>query len=325
MIEIPLIDLRYIRFLTDDFSIWQHSDSAEINRNHGYALDDAARALLVVLAANDLDLAVIYLNFLETACCTYPEPINFFDAQRKPITGPFSHDALGETYWALSVCTAQKFQIKQAQKIIHHIRPILQKTISPRTMAYTLLGACLIDHDLAEQFATQLAKIHVENASLTWPWLEAALTYANAILPLALLRASQTFNKSSYCQEALKMLDFLNETCKHDNKPSAIGNEGWYQQGGGKALYAQQPIDPAYQVLANIEAFKLTGKLIYKKEAALFLSWFWGHNSTGLPLIDLERGCCFDGIDTIQISTNAGAESTVCYLLAQQAYAPYRQ
>jgi len=309
------LDLRYIEFLTDNFGIWQHSKGTEIDREHGYALDDSARALLVALQYSRLDLAEIYLNFLDVSCCSRAQSINFFDAQKQPVDHPVSPDALGESYWAVAKCIDQGFQVEKAQKIANRLKKELEHTAHLRTQSYTLLGAVLIDSSFAKKLASSLAKSFQANEDPTWIWPEQTLTYANAIIPLALLA------ESSYQKEALAMLTFLNEVSKHNGIPIAIGNQGWYPKGGRKALYDQQPIDPAYHVLANAQAYLLTGEASYKQEAKLYLDWFWGNNLAGLPLIDGERHRCLDGLTQEAISVNAGSECTVCYILAQAAYA----
>jgi len=311
------LNLSYLQFLTDSFSIWQHSKGIEIDRAKGYALDDAARALLVALQYSDLNLAKTYLNFLETACCSYEEPVNFFDAKRQPVNHPISPDALGEAYWAVASCIQQGFAVEQAQRVALLLKSHLENMHHLRTYAYTLLGAVIVDEQFAQTLTEHLLSSYKKHATASWPWSEVTLTYANAIVPLALLAAAEAFQKHE-CQEvATTMLNFLNEVCKHNEKPMAIGNEGWYERGGTKTLHSQQPIDPAYQVLANMKAYELTKEVEYKKEADLYLSWFWGNNSANEALIDAERNRCLDGIDQHGVSINAGAESTVCYLLAQ--------
>ena len=310
------INLAYLRFLTDDFGIWQHSAGLEIDKQHGYALDDAARALLLALETEQLDLATIYLNFIEHACCHFPEPINFFSPLREPVAHPISPDALGESYWALATAVQANFEVERVRIVLARLTPLLSDYQWSRTQAYTLLGAQIVDQPLAHKLSTALVTEFRHFASAAWPWPEDQLRYGNAILPLALLT-------SGHLAEALVMLNFLNETCTLNGTPIAIGNDGWYRKDGTKSLYAQQPIDPAYQVLANVEAFKITGDVNYNEQAERYLSWFWGNNIAGQSLIDTAQQRCLDGIDRNGVSGNAGAESTVCYLLAQHSYIKY--
>ena len=313
------IGLSYIRFLTDDFGIWQHSKGENIDRKHGYALDDAARALLVALRFEAFDLAEVYFTFLEHACCDFPVPVNFFDARRQPRDLPVSPDALGESYWAIAACIDADFQIERAEKIRAWLTLHLSRTDSPRAMAYTLIGAAHIDKQLALHLADQLLALHKRNSRPDWTWLEDVVAYGNAIIPLALLIASEELHEEKYAIEALGMLDFLNRLCRDKDIPIAIGNKGWHPYGKEKALYSQQPIDPAYQVLANAKAYALTKDTRYFREVETYMSWFQGNNTLGKPVINTKRECCYDGLEPKSVSANAGAESTVCYLLAQYA------
>ena len=52
------------------------------------------------------------------------------------------------------------------------------------------------------------------------------------------------------------------------------------------------------------------------KFARLAFDWFLGRNRLNTQLYDFADGSVADGIDSNGISTNRGAESVVCYLLA---------
>jgi len=318
--QIKHLGLQHLDYLTDDFSIWQHTEEKEINRAEGYAVDDAARALLLAIQINDLKKAQTYLNFLERAC-SGPEIYNFFTADRQPVHHrPPSDDALGEVYWALGACKAKGFAADQVGYLASSLAPRIKSFRYIRSRAYALLGALVIDRTLAATLLTGLKTEYLQNTSPEWPWIEPILSYGNAIFPLAFITAGQGLQDKEALEQGLTMLDFLNTETKINGVPMAIGCNGWYPRGGQKAHYDQQPIDPAYQVLANIQAYKQTGKTKYLKEAHLYMEWFWGNNLRKLSLISEDDQAVHDGLHEKGINQNRGAENIVCYLLAQEAF-----
>lgn len=317
------IGLKHLNYLTDDFSIWQHTKGPKIDRNHGYSLDDGARALLVALKVGDFDKAKIYLDFLEQSVGN-GRFIIFYDKNRKPLLKPCSEDALGEAYWALAACVANDFEKKRAEKIIQNITPRILTFNESRGMSYVIMGAARIDLFLVEYFINQMAEKYQNNSARDWNWLEDELNYANAIIPLAFLTAAEALRREDLKEHGLSMLDFLNKESKLKNYPITIGNKGWYPKFGKKTIFDQQPIDAAYQVLANTKAWELTKDKKYYEEAKNFFGWFWGDNIIQMPLIG-EDESCHDGLHSQGINGNCGSESIVCYLLAQEEIWPHLQ
>lgn len=310
------ISLKHLNYLTDDFGIWQHTKGKKIDKNRGYALDDSARALLVALKYNDLEKVRIYINFLKTAI-SKERIVNFFSKEKKPLPIDGSEDAIGEAYWALAEAFSRGFYYKEVSELLAILTPKIYEMKSVRGRAYSLLGAINIDQRLAKTLTKSLLNQFNQNADAEWPWLESELTYANAIVPLALMSAFEIVGKQSQ-QTGLLMLNFLNKVCEHNSVPIVIGSIGWHKKGSKKALFDQQPIDATYMVLANVKAWEQTGQKNYLLQAKKFVSWFWGNNILGLSLIDLEDESCQDGIAKVGLNTNRGAENIVCYLLAQE-------
>lgn len=313
------ISLKHLIYLTDDFGIWQHTKICKIDRSKGYALDDSARALLVALSYGNFNIAQVYLDFIYFAVGK-DKMVNFFSEKRKPLPIECSEDALGETYWALAEAVKKKFNTAKAGKLIKKITPFVYQMNSTRGKAYSLLGAYKVDKALANQLITSLAHRYQNNSEQNWLWIEDEMTYANAIIPFSFLCASDFFGKN-YQEVGLLMLDFLNSVTSYKSRPIVIGSLGWYRKGGKKALFNQQPIDAAYQILANEKAWEISGDEKYLNKVKLYLSWFWGNNISGLSLMDGSGDSCLDGIWERGLNPNRGAENIVCYLLAQKAIA----
>ncbi len=316
------IGLKHINFLTDSFSIWQHTNGHSIDRIHGYALDDGARGLLVALKFKDYEKAEIYLNFIKKAVGD-EKIINFHDFQKKPLNKPWSEDALGEAYWALSVAINASYQSNLAQSIIQSMILKVRNFKSVRGRAYAVLGASLMDLDLASSLINSLKANYLNNITNEWKWIEDELSYANAIIPLSFLCAAEALKQPTLEDLGLEMLDFLNDISKEQSCPIVIGNKGWFPKHGRKAIFDQQPIDAAFQVLANLKAYKQTNNKKYLKEAKMYFSWFWGNNIIQQSLIDKRHESCRDGFSKVGVGLNCGAESTICYLLAQEEIWPY--
>ena len=319
------IGTKHLEFLTDDFGIWQHTAGPEIDRTHGYALDDAARALLAAVELQRRDLAEIYIGFIERAISHEPA-INFFTAERQPWDRPWSPDALAECYWALAVAISNDMHESRCRRIIDSVfgPRIYELRAWLRATAYLAIGAALIDQPLALELADQLLDTYRSNAHPDWPWPEDTLYYANAILPYALLEIGRLHGHLEAAQTGERMLRFLNGICLQPREVRLIGNDGWYPRGGTPARFGEQPIEAAYSVLANISANQLTRDDAWLDAAGRYLNWFWGENSSNESLIDVEAESVADGIDPPpqRISSNRGAENIVCYLYAQEQLWP---
>jgi hypothetical protein len=158
--------------------------------------------------------------------------------------------------------------------------------------------------------------LYKQNHSDDWQWFEDVITYGNAKIPEALLRAYQVTQNEEYQKVALESLDFLTKEQWNGVYFELVGNEGWYPKGGERALFGQQPIDAGYLVEAYVAASEVTNMNKYLELARLAFDWFLGRNRLNTALYDFADGSVADGIDSNGISANQGAESVVCYLLA---------
>src|ERR1044072_3680708 len=133
------IDTRYVEEITDDFGIWQHATKDHIEREHGYAVDDAARALLVAGSYNKPELGKVYLNLIHHACCDFLDPVNFFTADREPLPGPWSPDALGQVLWAMTAARTLNLDDKKIIETEARALPYIIKSNDVQANAYMAL------------------------------------------------------------------------------------------------------------------------------------------------------------------------------------------
>ena len=93
-----------------------------------------------------------------------------------------------------------------------------------------------------------------------------------------------------------------------------IGSNGFYQRGGERARFDQQPVEAQAMVSACLEAYRITGDKSWRKEARRAFEWFLGRNDLNLPLYDPTTGGCRDGLHPDRPNENQGAESTLAFL-----------
>ena len=93
-----------------------------------------------------------------------------------------------------------------------------------------------------------------------------------------------------------------------------IGSNGFFQQGGERARFDQQPVEAQAMVSACLEAYRITGDQRWRKEARRAFEWFLGRNDLNLPIYDPTTGGCRDGLHPDRPNENQGAESTLAFL-----------
>jgi len=93
-----------------------------------------------------------------------------------------------------------------------------------------------------------------------------------------------------------------------------IGSNGFYEKGGERARFDQQPVEAQAIVSACLEAYKVTGDKSWRKETRRAFEWFLGRNDLNLPVYDPTTGGCRDGLHPDRPNENQGAESTLAFL-----------
>jgi hypothetical protein len=306
----------YFDKLIDDFGIWQHTDGTDILREEGYSLDDAARGLLFTLAANRTEQSeVLFSYILKSRART--GFYGFASPDRKFLPAVASDDATGQTIWAAGYALSKKFHINEANQLIVDITKYLDTTKFMRGYAYALLGAVYVSQELAEHYYQKLRE-YFDDTSSDWPWPEERLTYGNAIAPYAFLRYGLIYGDQSAIKLGKKILVFLENKCTKDRRRGPVGNEGWLGRNDKVApIYSQQPIDAAYMMWAWLAAHQISGRSLDKEKAEAWMQWFEGDNVAQTKMYDSRDMRCFDGIDSIGVHFNSGAESNICLLLSK--------
>ena len=335
--ELPEVDLRHLRILTDDTGVLQHCDYATPHRDHGYCTDDNARALIVTVMhwdhnteASVIPLMQTYLSFLNHAFDTEAGRFrNFMSYDRTWLEVAGSEDSHARALWALGMGTAlcpHESQIALASRLFLHALPAAESFSSPRAWAFTVVGI----HAYLRRFGgdtevrrfrasltKRLADHFTQNMTDEWPWCEPVVTYANAKLPHALLMSGKWQQQGEVIDVGKRSLQWLLDTqTNEDGMLSIIGTDGWYARGGAKARFDQQPVEAHALVEACIEAYHVTREKHWIKDARRAFNWFLGDNDLRTPLYDFTTGGCRDGLHADHVNENQGAESTLAWLMS---------
>jgi hypothetical protein len=165
----------------------------------------------------------------------------------------------------------------------------------------------------------RLAERFERTAVVSWRWFEEMMTYDNARLCQAVLRAGELLEDERFINIGGAALDFLESVVFEDGIFVPIGSSGWYPRGGKRARFAQQPLEATGMIEAELAAFDVLGQRERLRAAETALAWYYGKNSIGQSLV--RRGGCCDGIDAHGCNQNMGAESTLAYLAGAYALA----
>ena len=336
--ELPPLKLDHLRRMTDDTGMLQHALFTLPNYREGYTVDDNARALMVSVLADELghsEGAEIVSRYLAFICYAFNSETkrfrNFMDYQRNWLEASGSDDSHGRTLWALGTLLGRSNTPglqSMAGRLFEQALPAILTTTSPRAWAFALIGIheYLRRYDgdrrarqVREELAGRLLRLYQANRSDKWCWFEESLSYCNAALPHAFLMCGQSIPNSTMNDAALESLTWLADIQRDKTNGGhfvPIGSNGFYQRGGERARFDQQPVEAQAMVSACLEAHRITGDKNWYKEARLAFDWFLGRNDLDLPVYDPTTGGCRDGLHPDRPNENQGAESSLAFLQA---------
>lgn len=330
---IPAPTFSYLRALTDDTAVFQHTARGVPDRAHGYCTDDVSRALVVAVGGvrrgdpQAASLVPLYLSFLTSAARADGRFENLMSYDRRFIPGTESQDTLGQAIWGLGtvVGTAPDRGWRAlAADLVDRALPAVRDLDATKAMAYASCGlhaylgrfpGALAVRNALEHLGGLLARRLSDNSGPGWNWFDDALTYGNAKVSEAMMLAGHTCDRTEWTDAGRATLDFLLDVTLVDGEFDFVGNDGWFPREGPRALYGQQPIEAGYTAEACVVAHRLTGEPHYLRAAEAAVRWLLGVNRLGIALYDPATGRCRDGLDRRGVSMNSGAESVVCALL----------
>lgn len=322
----PRPNLSHLLDLIDDTGIFEHALYAVPRRSHGYTVDDAARALVVLLTPiatpEIVQARSTLLAFLLDAIGEDGMMHNRLGFDRRWHDSPHPGDHLGRAAWALGRVAAGPEQglAEAARAGFEQLAPPEGDHLRP--YALHALGAAAIlaarpDH-IAAVRAAELAADRLGSGSRPWP--ERRLTYDNGRIPQALLALGGAFHHPGLLDRGLEMLEWLAGVERRGDHLSFTPVGGW-EPGDPRPGFDQQPIEAAAYAEAALAAWRITGELRWAEEVRRAGRWFLGANDSGAMLIEPDSGAGYDGLEKDGINRNQGAESTISALAVLQACA----
>jgi hypothetical protein len=309
--------------MSDEFGTYEHADHTTPRREHGYCTDDMARVLVVASREPDAgplvsDLARTALRFVSEAQGTRGDCRNRRDRWGQ-WHGPYSaEDCWGRSLWGLGTAAARSQNPLVRQVALAHFdRGARQRSKWPRAMAFAALGA----HEVLSAYpahrgargiltgcATTLGAL---GAGASWPWPEARLSYANAVLPEAMMVAGAGLGRQKLVDRGLALLAWLldHETTGGHLSVTPAGGSG---PDDLRPAFDQQPIEVAALADACARAASLSPDDRWPAGVTSAVDWFLGDNDARATMWDTDSGGGYDGLRADGPNLNEGAESTLC-------------
>lgn len=338
--NLPEIRLDHLYRMTTDFAMIQFSKISQPDIHSGYTLDDNARALITLcmhyeLFPNEKDLIYIQRTLDFIAWCQQPEGnfLNYVDADKNFTEQNYSvnlDDSNGRAIWALGYLISKKSILPTqfvyfARMVMERAIPSLHNIYSTRAIAFAIKGLYYYQHEhskapvvfIVKTMADRLIQMYEHVSEKDWEWYESYLTYANSVLPEAMLCAWLVTANDHYKEVARESFDFLLSHIYTSTGIEVISNRNWYIKGQEKEKYGEQPIDVAYTIFALYKFNEVFKDPEYSRKMLVAFNWFLGHNRLHKIIYNPRTKGCFDGLEENNINLNQGAESLLSYLMAR--------
>jgi glycosyltransferase involved in cell wall biosynthesis len=293
----PPIKLDHIEKLTTDYGILQFSKFSQPDPKSGYTLDDNARALINMVLYNKvypnercLELANTYLYFIEGIQEEDGWFNNYkdFEGQLTPQNGEVNlEDANGRALWSLGIVISHRetLPLEMISRAVQCWDKAIEKIDnikSPRAIAYAVKG--LYHYYLAyknediklsiEKLADELLRHYDIHSEENWCWYEDYMTYANNVLPEAMMYSYLVTGDLKYKKIALVTFDFLLSHYFMKGQLKVISNRGWFKKENERFFYGEQPIEVATTIIALDLFYEITQNKKYKDQLQLGLFGF---------------------------------------------------
>jgi hypothetical protein len=328
-LEVPAVSFDHLQRLSDDAGLFEHARGVIPRRQHGYCVDDVARALVVLgrepeLEPTLVDLAASYLAFVSHAQDSAGRCHNRLGYDRRWHDQAGVDDCWGRALWGLGSIAAGAGPTWLRNEALDRF-DVSVACRSPwrRSTAFAALGAVAVlqahpRHSGARRLLVDALPILGRcSDDPSWPWPEARLTYANATVADALIAAGHALQEEAAVADGLALLTWLFEVQTSDGHLSPVGSGGW-GYGGPRPRFDQQPIEACALADAAARALAVTADQSWAACLNCCVSWFVGHNDTGMALYDPVTGGGFDGLEREGRNANQGAESTLAAIATFQ-------
>lgn len=340
-IAYPEIKMDHQKAMTTSIGMIQFCKVSEPDLDSGYTLDDNARALISMckhyqLTGDQSDVSYIktYTNFIERCQMPNGSFINYVNQynQIEPRNGNENlEDSNGRAIWALGYLLTLSHTalpaslIYKANLCINNALFCAENLNSPRAVGFTIKGLYYLHivipssqvARMIDNLSHKLKVVYSTSYSSKWNWFENKLTYANSVLPEALLLSFLVTANESTKKIAIESMDFLISKMFVEDQFKIISNKGWHEKGTIPYQYGEQPIEACYMMHTLDLFYRTFEDPIYKTQMKQAFDWFLGNNHLGHIMYNPITGGCYDGLEKANVNLNQGAESTVCFLSAQ--------
>lgn len=329
LLDMPEMDFRHLQYMTDVRGTFEHALFSEPRPEHGYCTDDMARVLVVTSRERSDDpamhsLALLSVNFLAAALDRQGKCRNRLSRTGAWQDRPTVEDCWGRSIWGLGTAAAHSNDglIRRSATTALH-RAMGQRSRWPRAMAFAALGAAdVLSVDPDSVAARALLRdattvISRPGPPTGWPWPEHRLTYANAVLPDAMIAAGVGLDRPALFRRGLDLLNWLleRETREGHLSVTPAGGSG---PGDDGPAFDQQPIEVAALADACTRAATVDVDRRWMEGTSAAANWFVGANDSGTVMWDPTTGGAFDGLEIDGANLNQGTESTLALLSTLQ-------
>jgi len=345
--SLPAINLDHLKKMTTNTGIIQFAKINQPDICSGYTLDDNARALVATcmyFQLNGKEECVYfikkYLSFIKRCLQPAGDFLNYigkdhkFTSQNKAVN---LDDANGRAVWALGYLVSLTGLLPG--EIISEAEAIFKKSLlrignmhSTRAMAFAIKGLYYYQSTinsienlaLVKTFANRLVQMYKHESNEKWEWFEGYLTYANSILPEAMLYAWLLTGDTIYKDIARSSFDFLLLQIFNENGIEVISNKNWLQKGEVAGHFGEEPVDVAYTIMTLSKFYDVFYEEDYRIKMEAAFDWFLGNNRLHQIIYNPCTGGCYDGLEETHVNLNQGAEATVSYLIARLTLEKYK-
>lgn len=325
----PGASFAHVVEMTDHHGTFEHALHASPRAEHGYCTDDMARLLVVACRQPAPDrevrgLARTAIRFLADA-----QGVDGDCRSRKNGKGRWTgrgtvEDSWGRMVWGFGTAAARSTDAWIGPEALSRFdRGAQLRSPWLRATAFAALGAAEVlsthpGHGPASRLLADAAERFGDlRPAPPWRWPEKRLTYANAVLPDAMMATGVALDRAPLVDEGLALLGWLleRETVDGHLSVTPAGGAGPDDPAPG---FDQQPIEAASMADACARAALITGSPKWAEGVRSAVAWFTGDNDAHAPMWDPLTNGGYDGLEPDRPNLNQGAESTLALISTLQ-------
>ena len=319
----------HLSSLTTSRGLYEHAAYDQVRKDHGYCVDDVARAFVLLCHQANKDLEMeslqhVYLDFLLDAISSDGKCHNRMNVDGHWTDTANVEDCWGRAIWGLGVGAVYGADRTMRARSLEGFHALTKNLSSNRmSLVFAALGAgeVLLMNPTEEGarevlLAVQGLLIPCDIGS-GWIWPEPRLRYSNGSVVEAAILGGWALRDMKLMQDGIHMLRFLVEVETRNGHFSLTPPQGRGPMDREPA-FDQQPLEVAALADACARAWEFTGNPRWPHEVKRAWDWFLGSNDLGVRMFDPLTGGGYDGLTANGPNLNQGAESTISMLSTAQ-------